>query len=211
MSYSQDPNFWSEDDPRAKSTSAGRPKQQMVTPYRAEAPRLSAEDLPMPSVDAKPIYVPAPQPALPQATKSAHIRTSDDPMTNAKAAARIGHTLGFWLFLLAGVIVFAFYLSGYYGAIWLVLLELGVLALSMEGATLLAWALALAHSAGGVARHEHKTLERMNRNNNKTQAQIEIERIRSTERVANKAYDTYTAVQLEKWRMELEARKRLEE
>lgn len=209
MSYSQDPDYWKADDPRAKSTTAGKPKQALVLPYRAEAPRLTAEDLPMPTVEARPISLPPPQPALPQLTKSGHIRTTDDPVTNAKAVVLLAHTLGWWFSVFLGAGVFALYLLGYYSGVWLFLLEIAVVAITMAVAVAFTYERSLAHGAGGIARHEHKTVEQMNRDNNQTHETIELERIHSQERIAEKTLGTYLAVQTEKWRMDVEARKQL--
>ena len=180
--------------------------QRAIQPYvparrTQEQIRLSAEDVPTPTVQAQPIYLPA----LPQSTRSGHVRQTDDPITNARASLLYGHVIGFWSFVIFSAGLFYLWTQGTLFNGELVISEAFVLAVCMMVALVVNRNQGLHHSATGIAHHEIKSTKAMNHDNN----DVEKFRIEKQAEVASHAIDKHAELLEKKWLIEQQLNKRL--
>ena len=207
MSYSQDPNYWTSDDPRGKVMYKGASRSELVRPIVGEVlppVRLSDPVAMPPAPQAAPIHLDAPVMAL---SHTGHIRHQDDAITNAKASLLYSKAIGTVAALgVTGILFLAWLTYGGDVAVYFGLEILGV-----SGVALVALVVnrgqGLHHSASGIAHHELKVQEKLAARHAQTQ-EYEID---SRERVALYAIDRHVELVKTRWQLEAEqGMKRLE-
>lgn len=161
-------------EPQAEIMPAVRP----LTPAEAEALQMQFPTLPQQAI------------AIPgqRERDSKHIRHTDDPLLNAKASKLYGREIGIWGSVgITGLLFMAWLNYGGDAATYI-----GFEILGVSGAMLLALVVnrhqGLKYSAPGIAHAEIKADVKLGR----IHAEVEIERIRSQERVATHAIDKHT-------------------
>jgi len=162
-------------EPKAEILPAVRP----LTPEEAEALQMPIPTLPQ----QQPITIPGQR-----ERDSKHIRHTDDPILNAKASKLYGREIGIWGSVgITGLLFMAWLNYGGDTALYI-----GFEILGVSGAMLLALVVnrhqGLKYSAPGIAHAEIKADVKTAR----IHADVEIERIRSQERVATHAIDKHT-------------------
>ena len=199
MSYSQDPNYWTSDDPRGKIINKGA-GGELVRPIAGEVlppVRLSdPHEMPAHLAQAAPIQLAAPAPAL---SHTGHIRHTDDAITNARASLLYSKAIIFVVSIGITAILFLVYLDrgGDLGVYF------GIELLALSGAALVALLYnrgqGLHHSASGIAHHELRTQEKIARRHAQTQEYL----IDSQERVAMYAIDKHVELVQTRWQLEV--------
>lgn len=160
--------------PKAEILPAVRP----LTPEEAEALQMQIPTLPQ-----QPIAIPGQR-----ERDSKHIRYTEDPITTAKASKLYGQEIGIWGSVGITGLLFLAWLN--YGGDTVTYIGFEILGVS--GAMLIALVVnrhqGLKYSAPGIAHAEIKADVKTAR----IHAEVEIERIRSQERVATHAIDKHT-------------------
>lgn len=200
MSYSQDPNYWTDDEPTAttpkrRDTFIPAPQQPIVRPMsEAESQALQAVTQLPTLPQAQVISVPKQTPA-----HTSHARHTDDPITNAQASLLYSVAYG----VAAALVVFALLLLATfrYGVAIDFLDGLGIEICVTGLVTIIAMAInrqqGLNHSAPGIERmqlrEETKQHDRV--------MDVEEERIASQERIAMHAIDTHARLLEKRWQL----------
>lgn len=160
------------------------PKAEIMPAVRPLTPEESqALQMPIPTLPQQPIAIPGQR-----ERDSKHIRHTDDPLTNAKAARFYGREIGIWGSAgITGLLLLGWLTYGGDASLYI-----GFEILGVSGAMLLALVVnrhqGLKYSAPGIAHAEIKADVKLGR----IHAEVEIERIRSQERVATHAIDKHT-------------------
>ncbi len=160
------------------------PKAEILPAVRPLTPEESqALQMPIPTLPQQPLAIPGQR-----ERDSKHIRHTDDPLTNAKASKLYGREIGIWGSVgISGLLLLAWLNYGGDSALYI-----GFEILGVSGAMLLALVVnrhqGLKYSAPGIAHAEIKADVKTA----KIHAEVEIERIRSQERVATHAIDKHT-------------------
>jgi len=202
MSYSQDPNYWTEDEPEVT-----RPKRRETFVGVAQprvTPMSEAESAALQAVTQLPAMAPAQQviqlPGNRQPpAHTSHARHVDDPITNAQASLLYSVSYG----VAAALVIFALLLLAIfrYGVDIDFLSGLGIEICVTGLVTIFAMAInrqqGLDHSAPGIERRQIKADEAMHSRT----MDVEEERIASQERIAMHAIDTHARLLEKRWQL----------
>jgi hypothetical protein len=165
MSYSQDPDYWTEDDPRTKSTAAGKANLPMVQPAQRNAVRRITADE---SAALQGMTQTALQPSTQQmiqlqeweGTHTGHVRHVEDPVTNASASLIYSAA---YIIVVAIAVAALLILTDLADGDFIVFIGLELLGTTVASFFVLAWnrEQGLHHSATGIGHSELKTREKM--------------------------------------------------
>lgn len=201
MSYSQEPNYWTDDEPTVTTPkrrdtfipAAITPRVRPMSEAESQAIQAVTQLPPMPQ--AQVISVPGRQPAA----HTSHARHNDDPITNAQASLLYSVAYG----VAAALVIFALLLLAVFrfGVAIDFLDGLGIEICVTGLVTIIAMAInrqqGLNHSAPGIERLQ---LREESKQHDRTM-DVEEERIASQERIAMHAIDTHARLLEKRWQL----------